>query len=157
MDRKNAILPKTVESEHNVTVAEPSVNEALDGMAQQLVVLTAEVFHVKTALSNGVDCLQNLEKEPLLSAKEYIHGQNITCDVLVQTNKREHAKTQYMIAMLFMTNLVLICLVLIRETLTQPQRPPSFWDTMLYHMWDIMLHHMDDYALTIEQPALWCH
>ena len=145
MERKNAIVPKTLESEPNFTVAESSVQEALDGMAQQLVVLTAEVFHVKTVLSNGLDCLETVKQQPLLSADEYFHDQNIT----VQTIKREHAKTQYMIAMLFMAILVLICLVLIRETLTQPQRPPSFWDTML--------PHMVDFALSIEQPALWCH
>ncbi len=147
MDRKNAIVQKTVESEPNV--AEPSVNEALDGMAQQLVVLTAEVFHVKTVLSNGLDCLETVKQQPLLSADEYFHDQIITRDIIVQTIKREYAKTQFMIAMLFMAILVLICLVLIRETLTQPPRPPSFWDTMLYHM--------VDFALTIKQPALWCH
>ena len=133
MDRKNAIVPKTLESEPNV--AEPSVNEALDGMAQQLVVLTAEVAQVKTVLSAGVEYLNTcVDQEPSLSAAEYF---------------REQAKTRLMIAMLFMTNLMLICLVLLRETLTQPQRPPSFWDTML--------PHMVDFALSIEQPALWCH
>ena len=133
MDRKNAIVPKTVESEPNV--AEPSVQEALDGMAQQLVVLTAEVAQVKTVLSAGVEYLNTcVDQEPSLSAAEYF---------------REQAKTRLMIAMLFMANLMLICLVLIRETLTQPQRPPSFWDTML--------PHMVDFALSIEQPALWCH
>lgn len=151
MDRKNAIVPKTLESEPNFTVAEPSVNEALDGMAQQLVVLTAEVFHVKTVLSNGLDCLETVKQQPLLSADEYFHDQIITRDIMVQTIKREHAKTRLMIAMLFMANLALICLVLIRETLThtQPQRPPSFWDTML--------PHMVDFALSIEPPVLWCH
>ena len=135
MDRKNAIVPKTLESEPNFTVAEPSVNEALDGMAQQLVVLTAEVAQVKTVLSAGVEYLNTcVDQEPSLSAAEYF---------------REQAKTRLMIAMLFMVNLMLICLVLIRETLTQPQRPPSFWDTML--------PHMVDFALSIEQPALWCH
>jgi hypothetical protein len=133
MDRKNAIVPKTLESEPNV--AEPSVQEALDGMAQQLVVLTAEVAQVKTVLSAGVEYLNTcVDQEPSLSAAEYF---------------REQAKTRLMIAMLFMVNLMLICLVLIRETLTQPQRPPSFWDTML--------PHMVDFALSIEQPALWCH
>ena len=133
MDRKNAIVPKTLESEPNV--AESSVNEALDGMAQQLVVLTAEVAQVKTVLSAGVEYLNTcVDQEPSLSAAEYF---------------REQAKTRLMIAMLFMVNLMLICLVLIRETLTQPQRPPSFWDTML--------PHMVDFALSIEQPALWCH
>jgi len=133
MDRKNAIVPKTLESEPNV--AEPSVQEALDGMAQQLVVLTAEVSQVKTVLSAGVEYLNTcVDQEPSLSAAEYF---------------REQAKTRLMIAMLFMVNLMLICLVLIRETLTQPQRPPSFWDTML--------PHMVDFALSIEQPALWCH
>ena len=135
MDRKNAIVPKTLESEPNFTVAEPSVNEALDGMAQQLVVLTAEVAQVKTVLSAGVEYLNTcVDQEPSLSAAEYF---------------REQAKTRLMIAMLFMVNLMLICLVLLRETLTQPQRPPSFWDTML--------PHMVDFALSIEQPALWCH
>ena len=133
MDRKNVIVPKTVESETNV--AESSVKEALDGMAQQLVVLTAEVAQVKTVLSAGVEYLNTcVDQEPSLSAAEYF---------------REQAKTRLMIAMLFMVNLMLICLVLIRETLTQPQRPPSFWDTML--------PHMVDFALSIEQPALWCH
>lgn len=133
MDRKNAIVPKTLESEPNV--AEPSVQEALDGMAQQLVVLTAEVAQVKTVLSAGVEYLNTcVDQEPSLSAAEYF---------------REQAKTRLMMAMLFMVNLMLICLVLIRETLTQPQRPPSFWDTML--------PHMVDFALSIEQPALWCH
>jgi len=133
MDRKNAIVPKTLESEPNV--AEPSVQEALDGMAQQLVVLTAEVSQVKTVLSAGVEYLNTcVDQEPSLSAAEYF---------------REQAKTRLMIAMLFMVNLMLICLVLIRETLTQPQRPPSFWDTML--------PHMVDFALSIKQPALWCH
>ena len=133
MDRKNAIVPKTLESEPNV--AESSVKEALDGMAQQLVVLTAEVAQVKTVLSAGVEYLNTcVDQEPSLSAAEYF---------------REQAKTRLMIAMLFMVNLMLICLVLIRETLTQPQRPPSFWDTML--------PHMVDFALSIEQPALWCH
>ena len=137
MDRKNAIVPKTLESEPNFTVAEPSVNETLDGMAQQLVVLTAEVAQVKTVLSAGVEYLNTcVDQEPSLSAAEYF---------------REQAKTRLMIAMLFMVNLMLICLVLIRETLThtQPQRPPSFWDTML--------PHMVDFALSIEQPVLWCH
>ena len=133
MDRKNTIVPKTVESEPNV--AESSVQEALDGMAQQLVVLTAEVAQVKTVLSAGVEYLNTcVDQESSLSAVEYF---------------REQAKTRLMIAMLFMVNLMLICLVLIRETLTQPQRPPSFWDTML--------PHMVDFALSIEQPALWCH
>ena len=133
MDRKNAIVPKILESEPNV--AESSVQEALDGMAQQLVVLTAEVAQVKTVLSAGVEYLNTcVDQEPSLSAAEYF---------------REQAKTRLMIAMLFMVNLMLICLVLIRETLTQPQRPPSFWDTML--------PHMVDFALSIEQPALWCH
>lgn len=133
MDRKNAIVPKTLQSEPNV--AEPSVQEALDGMAQQLVVLTAEVAQVKTVLSAGVEYLNTcVDQEPPLSAKEYF---------------REQDKTRLMIVMLFMANLVLICLVLIRETLTQPPRPPSFWDTML--------PHMVDFALSIEQPALWCH
>ena len=133
MDRKNAIVPKTLESEPNV--AEPSVNETLDGMAQQLVVLTAEVAQVKTVLSAGVEYLNTcVDQEPSLSAAEYF---------------REQAKTRLMIAMLFMVNLMLICLVLIRETLTQPPCPPSFWDTML--------PHMVDFALSIEQPALWCH
>ena len=135
MDRKNAIVPKTLESEPNFTVAESSVQEALDGMAQQLVVLTAEVAQVKTVLSAGVEYLNTcVDQEPSLSAAEYF---------------REQAKTRLMIAMLFMVNLVLVCLVLLRETLTQPQRPPSFWDTML--------PHMVDFALSIEQPALWCH
>ena len=147
MDRKNPIVPKNVESEPNVS--ESPFKEALDGMSQQLVVLTAEVFDVKTALSNGVDCLQNLEKEPLLSAKEYIHGQNITCDVLVQTIQREHVKTRRMIAMLFMVLVVLMFLGPIRETLMQPKPPPSVWDTML--------PHLVDFARAIEQPALWCH
>ena len=133
MDRKNAIVPKTLESEPNV--AESSVQEALDGMAQQLVVLTAEVAQVKTVLSAGVEYLNTcVDQEPSLSAPEYF---------------REQAKTRLMIVMLFMVNLMLICLVLLRETLTQPQRPPSFWDTML--------PHMVDFALSIEQPALWCH
>ena len=133
MDRKNTIVPKTLESEPNV--AEPSVNEALDGMAQQLVVLTAEVAQVKTVLSAGVEYLNTcVDQEPSLSAAQYF---------------REQAKTRLMIAMLFMVNLMLICLVLLRETLTQPQRPPSFWDTML--------PHLVDFARAIEQPALWCH
>ena len=133
MDRKNDIVPKTVESEPNV--AESSVKEELDGMAQQLVVLTAEVAQVKTVLSAGVEYLNTcVDQEPSLSAAEYF---------------REQAKTRLMIAMLFMVNLMLICLVLLRETLTQPQRPPSFWDTIL--------PHMVDFALSIEQPALWCH
>ena len=133
MDRKNAIVPKILESETNV--AESSVKEALDGMAQQLVVLTAEVAQVKTVLSAGVEYLNTcVDQEPSLSAAEYF---------------REQAKTRLMIVMLFMVILVLICLVLIRETLTQPPCPPSFWDTML--------PHMVDFALSIEQPALWCH
>ena len=133
MDRKNVIVPKTVESETNV--AESSVKEALDGMAQQLVVLTAEVAQVKTVLSAGVEYLNTcVDQEPSLSPEEYF---------------REQDKTRLMIVMLFMVILVLICLVLIRETLTQPPCPPSFWDTML--------PHMVDFALSIEQPALWCH
>ena len=134
MDRKNPIVPKNVESEPYVS--ESPFKEAVDGMSQQLVVLTAEVFDVKTALSNGVDCLQNLEKEPLLSTKEFIHDQNIMRDIIVQDNKREHAKTRLMIAMLFMVLVVLMFLGPIREALMQPKRPPSFWDTMLPYMID---------------------
>jgi hypothetical protein len=143
MDRKNPILPKNVESEPNVS--EPPFKEAVDGMSQQLVVLTAEVFHVKTALSNGVECLSHLEENPLLSVQDYTRGQTIMCETI----QREHAKTRRMIAMLFMVIVVLMFLGPIRETFMQPKPPPSFWDTML--------PHMVDFAITIEQPALWCH
>ncbi len=77
MDKKNAIVPKTVESEPNV--AEPSIEEAFDGMAQQLAGLTAEVFHVKTVLLNGVAYLNTCaDQEPSLSAAEYTRGR-CTC------------------------------------------------------------------------------
>jgi hypothetical protein len=133
MDRKNTIVPKTVESQPNV--AEPSVKEAFDGMAQQLAVLTAEVFHVKTVLSNGVEYLKTCaDQEPSLSAAEYM---------------REQDKTRILMTLYFMVIVVLMCLFHMREAaMTQPS-PPSIWETIL--------RHMADFPLTDEEsPPIWC-